>query len=140
LAELASYRDAARITRIICALAFAAAAAFGASAARAADCAASPRDRIILSADTADPDVFVWDDEMRLIDYSLGRWSDTRSIMIHTVLAHPGTQAFVVGCVRGALHSRYAAAGDDAIRLKMTSGPYRGRFGWVSSRDAHPAR
>jgi hypothetical protein len=146
LAEPASRRDTARIARGAGALALCAALALGAGAARgaspvpAADCIASPHDRIILSADTADPDVFVWDDQMRLVEYSLGQWSDTRSIMVHTVLAHPGTQAVVLTCLRGAVHARYAAVDEDAVRLRLTSGPYRGRFGWVSSRDVHPAR
>lgn len=140
MAEPASHRHAARIGRAVCALAFATAVALDASAGRAAECAASPRDRIVLAADAPDPDVFVWDEATRLIQYSLGKWSNTRSIMLHTVLAHPGTQAVVVACVRGAVHTKYAAGADDALRLRMTSGPYRGRFGWVSSSDAHPAR
>jgi hypothetical protein len=141
LAEPSSRRNhPARVIRIACAFAFAASVAFDACAGRAAACVANPRDRVFLAADTSDPDVFVWDDRFRLTEYALGRWGDPRSVMVHTVLAHPGTRAVVLTCLPGALHPKYSAATEDAIRVTMLSGPYRGRSGWVAARDVHPER
>jgi hypothetical protein len=140
LAEFASHRQSGGLTRIAAALALAATFGLGASAARADDCAASPQARIVLAADSADPDVFVWDDLSRLAGYSRGTWAGTSAIMAHTVLAHPGTKAVVLACLHRALRAKYSVAEDDAIRVRMLSGPYRGRFGWVASPDVHPAR
>ncbi len=95
---------------------------------------------MILSADAVDPDVFVWDDRMRLVAYALGDWGDTRAVMDHTVLAHPGTQATVLSCAAGVIRPKYGEVSEDAVRVKMTSGPFRGRTGWVASGDVHPSR
>lgn len=119
---------------------FAASFAFAANASRERSCVATPRDRVVLAADTSDPDVFVWDDRFRLTEYALGRWGDTRSVMVHTVLAHPGTRAVVLACLPGALHPKYSVVREDAVRVTMLTGPYRGRSGWVAARDVHPQR
>jgi hypothetical protein len=142
LAEPASRRHAVRLVRVAAALALAALACAGALASRHAECAANPGDRVVLAADASDPDVFVWDEESRLIDYALGQWGDTRSLMIHTLLAHPGTQASVISCVQGVVRSKFSSTTveKDAVRVRLTSGPYRGRFGWVTSSDIHSAR
>jgi hypothetical protein len=140
LAEPPSHRQSGRITRIAWTLTLAATFGLGPGAARADDCAASPQAVIILSADSADPDVFVWDDLSRLAGYSRGTWAGTSSVMAHTVLAHPGTRAVVLACLHRALRAKYSVAEDDAVRVRMVSGPYRGRFGWVASPDVHPAR
>jgi hypothetical protein len=93
---------------------------------------------VVLESDAVDPDVFLWDSRFRLIDYAAGNWGDTHAIFAHTVLAEPGTLALVVACYPGAAHPRFVRGDQDAIGVKIVNGHYRGRYGWVLSRDAHP--
>jgi hypothetical protein len=98
-------------------------------------CTALPGGRIVLESDAVDPDVFLWDSRSRLVDYAAGEWGNTRAIFAHTVLAPPGTQAMVVACVPGVAHPKFSTGDEDAIGVKVTSGRYRGRYGWVLSSD-----
>ncbi len=94
--------------------------------------------RVSLMSDAADPDVFLWDSRERLIDYAAGQWGDARAIFAHTILARPGTAAVVVSCDSGVAHPRFQAGAQDAVGVRIMSGPYRGKFGWVLSSDIHP--
>ena len=94
----------------------------------------------MLSADAAEPDVFLWDSRNRLVDYVAGRWDSTRAIFAHTELAEPGTQALIVSCVAGIAHPKYGTGDEDAIGVKIVSGAHRGRYAWVLSSDIHPPR
>jgi hypothetical protein len=96
--------------------------------------------RVILQSDAVDPDVFVWDSRDRLVEYAAGRWGTTRAVFSHTVLAEPGTQAAVVACVPGIAHPKFAASDQDAIGVRLLSGTYRGKYGWILSGDAHGIR
>jgi hypothetical protein len=58
-------------------------------------------------------------------------------VLIHTVLSKPGTRAVVIACDPGSSKPRYSALAEDAVGIKITNGPNRGRYGWVSSGDAH---
>jgi len=104
-------------------------------AVRAALCTATTGGRVILASEAVDPDVFLWDSRQRLIDYSAGQWGSTRAIIAHTLLAEPGTQAVVVSCAPAAAHPKYATADEDAVGVRIMSGPHRGRYGWVISSD-----
>ena len=108
--------------------------------ASAADCSAAPGGRVVLESDAVDPDVFLWDSRSRLADYASGSWGNTRAIFAHTMLAEPGTQALVVSCVPDAAHPKFATSDVAAIGVRVMSGPYRGRYGWVLSSDAHVPR
>jgi len=112
----------------------------GATAAAGALCAQTAGGRVVLESDAVDPDVFLWDSRTRLVDYAAGQWGNTRAIFAHTVLAEPGTRAAVVACVPAAAHPKYSTGDEDAIGVKIMSGPYRGRYGWVLSSDIHPSR
>ncbi len=116
------------------------AAALGGTARAAALCTQTPGGKVILESDAVDPDVFLWDSRTRLVDYAAGQWGNTRAIFAHTVLAEPGTQATVVACVPAAAHPKYSTGDEDAIGVKIMTGPYRGRYGWVLSSDIHPSR
>ena len=96
--------------------------------------------RVVLIAEGADPDVFLWDSRSRLIDYSAGHWEDTKSIFAHTMLAHPGTHALVIACLPNAVRTKYASTAQDVVGVKVIRGPLRGRYGWVLSSDAHTTR
>jgi hypothetical protein len=115
---------------------------FGISAlaASAAPCAIPAGGRVMLAADAAEPDVFLWDSRTRLVEYVAGHWDSTRAIFAHTELAEPGTQALVVSCVAGIAHPNYGPADEDAVGVKVVSGRHRGRYGWVLSSDIHVAR
>jgi hypothetical protein len=125
---------------VLLAVAVVASRATAAAATAAAICTASPGGRVVLESDAVDPDVFLWDSRGRLIDYAAGQWGNTRAIFAHTVLAEPGTQATVVSCYPAAAHSKVSSGDEDAIGVKIMSGPYKGRFGWVLSSDVHPSR
>ena len=135
-----SVRSRLRLRRVAIAAVASLAFASGASAASAELCSASAGKWVILASEAVDPDVFIWDSRQRLIDYSAGQWGSTKAIIAHTLLAEPGTQAVVVSCAPAATHPRYATADEDAIGVKVMSGPHRGRFGWVVSTDIRPWR
>jgi hypothetical protein len=103
-------------------------------------CTVTPGGRVVLESDAVDPDVFLWDSRERLIDYAAGQWGDTRAIFAHTVLAEPGTQAMVVACFPSVAHPKFSTGDEDAIGVKIMSGPHRGRYGWVLSSDIHLGR
>ena len=84
-----------------------------------------------------DPDVLVWDSRQRQIDYVSGNIKNTAEVLSHTVLSKPGTHAVVVACDPGSSKPRYSPVAEDTVGIKITSGPNRGRYGWVSSGDAH---
>jgi hypothetical protein len=103
-------------------------------------CTVTPGGHVVLESDAVDPDVFLWDSRERLIDYAAGQWGDTRAIFAHTVLAEPGTQAMVVACFPSVAHPKFSTGDEDAIGVKIMSGPHRGRYGWVLSSDIHLGR
>jgi hypothetical protein len=92
---------------------------------------------IVLASDAVDPDVFIWDTRSRLTNYAAGIWRDARSILDHTILAQPGTRAVIVACRPAAVRPRYSRVDQDAVGVRLLSGPYRGRYGWVLSEDIH---
>ena len=128
-------RFACRAARTAAAALALAAASYGLAA--GAECSAVPGGRVLLASDAVDPDVFLWDSRTRLADYAAGSWGNTRAIFAHTMLAEPGTLALVVSCVPAAAHPKFSPGDEDAIGVRIVSGPYRGRYGWVLSSDIH---
>jgi hypothetical protein len=118
--------------------------AFAVAAIRAAfagsECETGPGGRVVLESDAVDPDVFLWDSRGRLAEYAAGQWGSTRAIFAHTLLAEPGTEALVVSCVRAAARPKFATGDEAAIGVKVMTGPYKGRYGWVLSSDIHLVR
>jgi len=86
---------------------------------------------------STDPDVFIFDSRLRLVDYEAGRFDNVQSVINHTVLARPGTHAIVAMCERSVVKTNYNPESFDALGIKITSGQYKGRWGWVSSEDVH---
>ncbi len=103
----------------------------------AVPCAPGVGHAVSLKSTDLDPDVFVWDSRQRAIDYAAGYWKDTRDVLAHSLLAKPGTRALVIQCAPGVIHSKYASDLEDAIGVRIQSGPNKGRYGWVTSEDAH---
>jgi hypothetical protein len=93
--------------------------------------------QVVLKSADLDPDVFVWDSKSRAADYASGNWRDTHDVLTHTLLAKPGTHAQIISCQKDLIRSRYANETLDAVGIRLLSGPYHGRYGWVTSEDVH---
>ncbi len=93
--------------------------------------------QVVLKSIDLDPDVFVWDSRTRAVDYASGTWRNTREVLSHTLLAKPGTHALVITCEKNMIRSRYANETLDAVGVRLVTGPYQGRYGWVTSEDVH---
>lgn len=120
------------------AVAMLAAASIAASpAAGANSCSVTNGEAVTLRSSDFDPDVLVWDSRQRAIEYVSGNIKDAGEVLDHTVLSKPGTHAIVIACDPGSAKPRYAVLAQDTIGIKITSGPNHGRYGWVSSDDAH---
>jgi hypothetical protein len=108
-----------------------------AASAATSPCAVSAGERVMLRSSDFDPDVLVWDSRQRVIDYVSGGIRSTTEVLVHTLLSKPGTQAVVTACDPGSAKPRYSTVAEDTIGIKITTGPNRGRYGWVSSSDTH---
>jgi hypothetical protein len=97
-------------------------------------------DRIVLAADTADPDVFVWDSRARLLSYVAGEWKSTKDVLAHTALIDPGTLAVVVFCNAGVGRPKYNGIDEDIVGVRLLTGSRRNLWGWVRSSDVHAMR
>ncbi|PZR57037.1 MAG: hypothetical protein DLM50_06875 [Candidatus Meridianibacter frigidus] len=104
-----------------------------------ADCSSLQGRQVILTSNSYDPDVFVWDTKQRLIDYSAGNYQMGRQLLPHALLARAGTRGIVTSCGVNIVHLRTRFAPSDAVSIKLASGPYRGRYGWVLADDVRSA-
>jgi len=109
------------------------------AAAQAAGCSVAVGTRVMLKARTIDPDVLVWDRKDLLIAYASGIWPGTKTVLQHALLSSPGTPAITRACAAAAIRPAHAAA-EDAIAIRITGGPHRGREGWVAAADVHVIR
>lgn len=91
--------------------------------------------RVDLVSMSSDPDVFIFDSRYRLIDYAAGRLGRVKDITAHAVLVEPGTQAIVAMCGPSSVKPTWSNTIYDAVGIKITSGRFRSRWGWVSSED-----
>ncbi len=110
---------------------------FSAPPADASSCSLSTGAAVVLRSSDFDPDVLVWDSRQRAIDYVSGAMKNTSDVLTHTVLSKSGTHAIVVACDPLSSKPRYSSVAQDTVGVKLTSGPNRGHYGWVSSGDAH---
>lgn len=100
-----------------------------------ADCAALTGQHAVLVSNSYDPDVLLWDSRQRLMDYAAGSWDVAKVLLPHALLARAGTRAVVTSCQVNVVHPKYRLAPLDAVGVKVTSGPYKGRYVWVLSDD-----
>jgi hypothetical protein len=103
---------------------------------QAAPCGVPVGHAVFLKSGDLDPDVFVWDAKQRVIDYANGYWRDSHDVVLHTVLAKPGTHAVIVQC-QANLVRKDGNDARDAIGVRLTNGPNKGHYGWVTSDDVH---
>jgi hypothetical protein len=106
-----------------------------AQAAASNQCHAARGMHVMLFGGVDDPDVLVWDSRDRLIAYGAGSMDTRQFLLPHALLNTPGTRAVVQSCVGGIVHSKFRTDPDDAVGVLITTGRYRGRYGWVSSSD-----
>ncbi|MBC5811299.1 MAG: hypothetical protein GIW95_10700 [Candidatus Eremiobacteraeota bacterium] len=106
-----------------------------AAPAAAGGCPLASGQPIVLASESSDPDVFVWDSRERLVDYAGGHWGSTKAVLTHTRIASPGTRATVVACQSSLARRRGHDENEDVIGVKLTSGPGRGKYGWVLSSE-----
>jgi hypothetical protein len=90
---------------------------------------------VMLRSSDFDPDVLVWDSRQRAIDYAGGNVRSATELLSHTLLAKPGTRAIVVSCAPGTAKPKYTSDIFDTVGIKVTTGPQRGHYGWVTSDD-----
>jgi hypothetical protein len=103
---------------------------------RAAGCTLRAGTSVTLRSSDFDPDVFVWDTEGRAIAYAARvSFPKVDEVLRHTVLAKPGTHAVIVGCNARIVRPRPAQELEDAVLVRLASGPDRGKLGWVTSSD-----
>lgn len=114
--------------------------AYALNAAALADCRVRSGSRVVLYGNSGDPDVFVWDSKQRLLDYSSGTYDVDRMLVPHALLTRPGTRVIVVTCVPNIVHPKFQYAVDDAIGIKILTGSYRGRYGWIKATDMRTTR
>jgi hypothetical protein len=96
-----------------------------------ADCRLRSGDIVVLYGTSDDPDVFLWDSRFRMRQYEEGTFDEMNALLPHAVLARPGTRALVVSCVSGFVRSKYSETPDDAVGVRIISGPLHGQGGWV---------
>jgi hypothetical protein len=104
----------------------------------ASACIAARGTHVVLASQAMDPDVFVWDSMQRLTSYTAGKYV-TDDVLRHTLLVSAGTEAVVVTCRDRVAHPRFSGDAADAVGVKLSTGRYRGRYGWVVSLDLHAA-
>jgi hypothetical protein len=98
-------------------------------------CSLAGGEPVTLRSSDFDPDVLVWDSKQRAIDYAGGTLRNASDVLNHTLLARPGTRAIVVACAPGTARPKYSPEVFDTVGIKVTAGPQRGRYGWVTSDD-----
>ena len=96
-----------------------------------ADCKVRQGDIVVLYGTSDDPDVFLWDSRFRLRQYQEGTFDEMNALLPHAVLARPGTRAVVESCVSDFARSKYTNMPDDAVGVRIVSGPLHGQGGWV---------
>lgn len=131
-----SFGGEGRVVRSFIAAVLAAVCVFP-SPVRASECALRNGQYLVLRSSDFDPDVLVWDTRWRAIDYINAIHVTERDLLAHTLLAVPGTRAVVVQCDPASVKPKYSSAILDTVGIKLTTGPNRGRYGWVTSDDVH---
>jgi hypothetical protein len=97
----------------------------------AADAACSVN--VILASDRVDPDVFVWDTRDHLVQFEAGKWGTSKEIFERTILAKPGTRGVTDSCPP--FSRTDSARHQGVVHVKVTSGEFRGHWGWVNASD-----
>lgn len=104
-----------------------------------ASCRLHPRERIVLYGAGDDPDVLLWDSQFRLRAYGVATFDEAHAMLPRAIFVHAGTRAVVIRCLGGFLQAPYGLGLDDAVDVRVLSGPQRGVTGWIAGSDAKAA-
>lgn len=90
--------------------------------------------QVVLYGTSDDPDVFIWDSREHMFEYSKAPFDQAQELLMHALLAPPGTRAKVTFC------APYHPARDPeppykVVGIVITTGALRGDAGWVRSID-----
>lgn len=99
------------------------------------ECHVRGSDRVVLYGGGDDPGVFLWDSRFRLRAYHLATFDEAEALLPRALLVRPGTRAIVIGCLRDFVQARYGLGFEDAVNVRILSGPLHGRVGWISASD-----
>jgi len=91
--------------------------------------------RVVLYGGGDDPGVFLWDSRFRLRAYHLATFDEAQAMLPRALLVRGGTRAVVIACLPNFVQARYGLGLDDAVDVKILSGPMRGVSGWISGSD-----
>ncbi len=105
------------------------------SAAAIAACHVHPRERVVLFGVGDDPGVFLWDSRFRLRAYHSTSFDEAQALLPHALLLAAGTRAIVITCYRNDVQPKYSLSPEDAVEVRVLTGPQRGRTGWVIGGD-----
>jgi len=102
----------------------------------AAACRLRVRERIVLFGLGADPGVFLWDSRFRLRAYHAASFDEAQGMLPRALLVRAGTRAIVIWCLPRFVQPRYGMTLDDAVEVRILTGPLHGQTGWVLGSDA----
>jgi len=103
----------------------------------AAACPVSRGAPLLLVSPELNPDVFLWDSSDRLVRYETGDY-DVETVLKHTTLVKAYSRAVAVSCKNTTIRPQYqpkAAGPFYLVGVKVATGRFRGRYGWVMSTD-----
>lgn len=102
----------------------------------AAACQLHARERVVLFGAGDDPGVLLWDSRFRLRAYHAASFDEAQDMIARALLVTAGTRAIVIGCIPQFVQPRYGLTLQDAVDVRILTGPLRGRSGWVLGSDA----
>jgi len=110
------------------------------SASSAVACPKHALERVVLYGTGGDSDVLLWDSRFRLREYHLATFDEAQAMLPRALLVRGGARALVLHCLRDYVQARYALGLDDAVDVRIVSGPQRGTTGWISGADVRYMR
>lgn len=103
-------------------------------------CRLHPSQKIVLYGAGDDPGVFLWNSQFRLRAYHVATFDEAQTMVLRALLVSGGTRAVVVRCLKDYVTAPYGLGLDDAVDVRITSGPLRGRTGWIAGSDVRAFR
>ncbi len=105
-----------------------------------ASCRLHAGQRVVLYGTGDDPGVFLWDSRFRLREYHHATFDEARAMLPRALFVAGGTRAIVLLCLQSFVQAPYGLGVDDAVEVRVLSGPLHGRTGWVAGSDAQTLR
>lgn len=96
--------------------------------------------RVVLFGAGDDPSVLLWDSRFRLRAYHLASFDEAQAMLSRALLVSGGTRAVTLSCIANFVQPRYGLSLDDALFVRILTGPLHGRTGWVIGSDARVMR